>query len=195
MTELAALVARRLCHDFAGPVGAISTALELLEHDDNPEILALIRESARGLSASLRLYRVILSPGETALSNVEARQLLADWIRTRNRIELDWQVAAEQLEVDAASTLLGLALIASEALARGGTLVVGDDFVEADGPSLRLDADVRESLDGASASGTPRAALVRLVLSNAKVGGRRVTLASSAPVLRLQFDQTAVEPA
>ena len=186
MTELAGLVARRLCHDFAGPIGAISTALDLLEDDNNSEILGLIRDSARGLAASLRLYRVVLSPSETPLANHEARNLLADWVAARNAVTLDWQVTADLLDPTTAATLLGLALMAGEALTRGGTLTVGDDFVEADGPSLRLDQDVHEAIGGTSDAMTPRAALARLVLANAGADGQRVAMSAATPTLRLR---------
>jgi histidine phosphotransferase ChpT len=186
MTELAGLVARRLCHDFAGPIGAISTALDLLEDDNNPEIRGLIRDSASGLAAALRLYRVILSPSEAPLANHEARALLADWVSARNAVTLDWQVSGEQIAAPAAATLLGLALVACEALTRGGKLTVGDDFVEADGPNLRLNRDVHDAIGGASGALTPRAALTQVVVANAGVDGQRVAMTAVPQTLRLR---------
>lgn len=186
MTELAGLVARRLCHDFAGPIGAISTALDLLEDENSPEIRGLIRDSARGLAASLRLYRVILSPSEAPLANHEARHLLADWVSARNSVALDWQVSGEHLAPARAATLLGLSLIACEALARGGTLTVGNDYVEADGPNLRLDRDVHDAIGGGTGALTPRAALARVVVANAGVDGQRVALSAVTQTLRLR---------
>ena len=189
MTELAGLVARRLCHDFAGPIGAISTALDLLEDDNNDEIRGLIRDSARGLAASLRLYRVILSPSDAPLANHEARNLLSDWVVARNAVALDWQVTAEQLAPAMAATLLGLALIACEALTRGGRLTVGADFVEAEGASLRLDREVHNAIEGNTSSPTPRAALARLVLANAEADGQRIAITMVPQTLRLRVTQ------
>jgi len=188
MTELAGLVARRLCHDFAGPIGAISTALDLLEEDSNNEILGLIRDSARGLAASLRLYRTVLSPGDGALANHEARHLLSDWIAARSGVVLHWQVEGDQLEAMRAATLLGLAVVACEALTRGGTLTVGNDFVEVDGANLRLDREVQNALGGATTATTPRAALARLVVANADADGQHVSVGGTANLLRLRID-------
>lgn len=189
MTELAGLVARRLCHDFAGPIGAISTALDLLEEDSNSEILGLIRDSARGLSASLRLYRVVLSPGESAVANHEAQHLLVDWAATRNGITIDWQVASDQLEALRAATLLGMALIACETLTRGGKLVVADQFVETEGANLRIDREVQAALGGETTATTPRAALARLVLANAIADGQRIAMTIGPQTLRLHIHE------
>lgn len=187
MSELASLVARRLCHDFAGPIGAIATAVELLAVEDNAEIRGLISESARGLAAALRLYRVILAPGDTPIAAHEAEVLLRGWVSTREGLALDWQVPAGLIDAPHVATLLGLALIACEALSRGGTLVVSEDHVAAEGPNLRFDTEIKDAFAGnaLSVGSSPRASLARLVVAHTENGGGMVHVHHSGTELRL----------
>jgi histidine phosphotransferase ChpT len=191
MSELAGLVARRLCHDFAGPIGAIATAVELLAMEDNAEIRALIGDSARGLAAALRLYRVILAPGDSPLASHEAEALLRGWVVTREGLSLDWQVPPGLIEAPHVATLLGLSLIACEALSRGGTLVVGEDHVAAEGPNLRFDNEVSDAFSGAAAGSSPRASLARLVVAHTENRGGAVHVQHSGTELRLHHRRTA----
>jgi histidine phosphotransferase ChpT len=186
MSELASLVARRLCHDFAGPIGAIATAVELLAIEDNAEIRGLIGDSARGLAAALRLYRVILAPGDTPMAVHEAETLLRGWVATHEGLALDWQVPPGVIDAPHAATLLGLALIACEALSRGGTLVVGDDHVAAEGPNLRFDNEVRDAFTSTGYGQSPRASLARLVVAHTENGGGSVDVSHSGNELRLR---------
>jgi histidine phosphotransferase ChpT len=189
MSELASLVARRLCHDFAGPIGAIATAVELLAVEDNAEIRGLIGDSARGLAAALRLYRVILAPGDTPVTSHEAETLLRGWVDTREGLSLDWQMPPGLIDAPHVATLLGLSLIACEALSRGGTLVVSEDHVAAEGPNLRFDSEVRDAFSGTGTVGTtgssPRASLARLVVAHTENGGGAVHVHHSGTELRL----------
>jgi histidine phosphotransferase ChpT len=194
MSELASLVARRLCHDFAGPIGAIATAVELLAAEDNAEIRGLIGDSARGLAAALRLYRVILAPGDAPMATHEAEALLRGWVSTRDGLSLDWQVAPGLIDAPHAATLLGLALIACEALSRGGTLVVGDDHVVAEGANLRFDNEVREAFSGAGTTSNPRASLARLVVAHTENGGGAVQVHHNGTQLRLHHRRTPAPP-
>lgn len=187
MTEFAALVARRLCHDFAGPVGAIATAVELLGSDDDHEVRALIGDSARTLAASLRFYRVILSPGDAVLTTHEMRELLESWLRGRDGLELDWAVTGAEVDGARASTLLGLSLLAAEALPRGGTLHVGNDQVDAHGPRVRLDPDVARGLSGDDRDPSPRSALARLIEAHAAAAGLGITTAAGDQDLAMRL--------
>ena len=192
MTELAALVARRLCHDFAGPIGAISTAVEMLGGNDDAEVRALIGDSARGLSASLRLYRVVLAPGSGSMAAHELATLLRNWTDSREAVTVDWAVTAGEFEPARAATLLGLALIASEALPRGGGVHVTDRAVVATGAQLRLDPAAAAALGTggtADPGGTaaPRAGLARLVAANAAAAGMAIGVEAGPGKLTLSF--------
>ena len=156
MTDLAALVAMRLTHDLAGPLGAVSTGIDLLDGGD-PEIRALIADGTAAAVASLRLHRFILAPtGDATL----AQGLLAAWIATREGITLDWRTPP-----DAADIALGLAMTAVEAARRGGTLVV-DGLVVMFTPAPALDTSVTAALEGDRVT-IPRAALAGILHATA----------------------------
>ena len=57
--RLAELLAARLCHDFAGPLGSLAGALEIAADDPDGagEALAIASESASALAGRVRLYR------------------------------------------------------------------------------------------------------------------------------------------
>ena len=117
--DLATLFAMRLTHDLAGPLGAVSTGVDLLDGGD-PEVRSLIADGATAAVASLRLHRFIVAPPDDASV---AYGVLAAWVATREAVTLDWRAAPS-----AAAIVLGLAMTAAEAARRGGTLTVdGDD--------------------------------------------------------------------
>lgn len=170
MTDLARLVAMRLTHDLAGPIGAIATAVELLDGGD-PEIRELISDGAAAAVASLRLHRFILAPPEDA---GPARRLLAAWIATRDGLLLDWQAGV--LDSATAAIVLGLAMCAGEAAPKGGLLDVSDGGVTLTAATVRLDPDVAAALDGAPVA-IPRAALAGLLHAAAAAAGLAITVA------------------
>ena len=81
------------------------------------------------------------------------------------RIELGWMVAAEKLPKDAVKLLLNLALLAGDALVRGGRLDVGAEnrdgevelVIRAEGPRILLDPALRETLVNGSSGSTVEA--------------------------------------
>lgn len=184
MTAMARLVARRLCHDMAGPIGAIATAVDLLGDDNDGEIRALIGDSARGLTASLRLYRYTLAPGDAQVATHDMRLALRDWLMVRENVILDWQITAAEHSAELAARVLGLSMIAAEALNRGGTLRISDDHIIANGPVIRLHEDVRMALIGHANSPSPAAALALLLMTDAQFP---ISLTESANELCLDF--------
>ncbi|UAJ08665.1 histidine phosphotransferase family protein [Glacieibacterium megasporae] len=142
MTTLAALVAMRLTHDLAGPIGAISTGIDLLD-DGDPELRALIADGAASAVASLRLHRFVLAPPEDA---TPAQGLLAAWLKTRDATTLDW--AADPRDAAHAAQLLGLAMCAAEAAPAGGRIAVDDGGVTLSGAKVRLDDAVAAAFAG-----------------------------------------------
>jgi len=87
------------------------------------------------------------------------------------RTTLGWLVEAEALPKPAIKVLLNLALIANEALVRGGTLDVGAEenggpieiVVKIEGPKILLDPDLRRTLTDGTDDVTARAAAAWLV--------------------------------
>ncbi len=167
--DLAALVAMRLTHDLAGPLGAVATAIDLLDGGDH-EIRALIADGAATAVASLRLHRFILSPTDDGSS---AHGILAAWVAQREGVTLDWRAAPTTPAV-----VLGLAMTATESSRRAGTLTVDGDAVSF-APAPTLDPAIVAGLSGAGVT-TARGSLAALLHADAVRRGGAIAIANVA---------------
>ncbi len=161
--DLAALLCSKLCHDLLSPVGAISNGLELLADETEPEMrqrcLDLIAESATSSANKLKYYRLAFGAaggfGDEVDPN-EAKELVQSLVGPASRIELGWVLGNDPLPKKAIKVLLNLALIAREALVRGGNLDIGAErgsegvevVVRAAGDRIVMDESVRRALEG-----------------------------------------------
>jgi len=161
--DLAALLCSKLCHDLLSPVGAINNGLELLEDETDPEMrdrcLDLLADSARVSADKLKYFRLAFGAaggfGEEVDPN-EAKQLIEALLGNDGKITLGWAVQAHTLPKKAIKILLNLALIAKEALVRGGQLDVGAEqgdtgievVIRAAGQKVVLDDGIRSALEG-----------------------------------------------
>jgi histidine phosphotransferase ChpT len=173
--DLASLLCSRLCHDLLSPVGALNNGIELLADEQDPDMrercLELLAESARASANKLKFFRLAFGAGGgfgDEIETREARSALEGIYGPEKRIELGWMVPGDQLPKGAVKLLLNLAMIAGDALVRGGRLDVGaergDEGIElvirAEGPRVLVDPKLRETIVKGSAGGTvePRAA-------------------------------------
>jgi histidine phosphotransferase ChpT len=161
--DLAALLCSKLCHDLLSPVGAINNGLELLEDETDPEMrdrcLDLLADSARASAGKLKYFRLAFGAAGGFGDDVdpaEAKQLVESLVGDQGKITLGWAVQSGTLPKKAIKILLNLALIAREALVRGGQLDVGAEqgdngievVVRAEGPKIALDDGIRAALEG-----------------------------------------------
>lgn len=161
--ELASLLCSRLCHDMLSPVGALSNGLELLADEKDPEMrrkcFELLEQSAKISADKLRFFRLAFGAagGFGEMVPVQEPRALVDALVGNNgRITANWALAGESLPKPAVKTLLNLALIAIEALVRGGTLDIAAEFrdgaselvVRASGPRIAFDPVIGQALDG-----------------------------------------------
>ena len=151
--RLPAALAARICHDIAGPLGALSATLELLAEDGDPEALAIARESATMLSARLRLLRAAWAE-EVEVPGTRVMQILAGGLPNAERLRV-----TISLDADMAPSLrrlgLNLLLLASASLPRGGDITLGS---RPDGLLLTIggrDAAWPASLAACAASPSP----------------------------------------
>lgn len=180
MTELAALVARRLCHDLAGPTGAIATVVEMMQDGvADPELNSLLADSSATLLATLRLHRFVLGGGDSS----DYRACFAAWIATREGIEPHW-AGDHQLAPAAAALLLGLAMIAAEAAQGAATLTVGETTATITAARLNLDPQIASALAGNAAT-TSKAALAAVLYLAAAGQGRRLVVDAGPARLEL----------
>lgn len=191
--DLASLLCSRLCHDLLSPVGALNNGLELMGDEQDPEMrekcLELLADSARASAAKLKFFRLAFGAaggfGEE-IDTREARAALEGLFTPERRIELGWMVADAKLPKDAVKLLLNLALIAGDALVRGGRLDVGGErsgrgielVIRAEGQRILLDPTLRETLVRGSSGGTvePRAAGAWLAHGLASQAGGTIRL-------------------
>ena len=130
--DLASLLCSRLCHDLMSPVGALNNGIELLADETDPEMrekcLELLADSARASANKLKFFRLAFGAaggfGEE-IDTHEAQTALEGLFGPERRIELGWVVSADKLPKDAVKLLLNLALLAGDALVRGGRLDIG----------------------------------------------------------------------
>jgi histidine phosphotransferase ChpT len=173
--ELASLLCSRLCHDLLSPVGALNNGIELLADEQDPEMrercLELLAESARASANKLKFFRLAFGAGGgfgDEIDTREAKTALEGIYGADKRIELGWMVSDDKLPKGSVKLLLNLAMIAGDALVRGGRLDVGAErrggalelVIRAEGPRILLDPKLRETIAKGHSDGEvePRAA-------------------------------------
>jgi histidine phosphotransferase ChpT len=173
--DLASLLCSRLCHDLLSPVGALNNGLELMADEQDPEMrekcLDLLNESARASANKLKFFRLAFGAAGgfgDMIDTLEAKLALEGLFAAEGKVTLGWMVEGDELPKGAVKLLLNLALIAGDALVRGGRLDVGAEegpgglelVIRAEGPRILVDPALRETIVSGSAGGTvePRAA-------------------------------------
>jgi histidine phosphotransferase ChpT len=200
--DLASLLCSRLCHDLLSPVGALNNGIELMADEQDPEMrercLELLAESARASAAKLKFFRLAFGAaggfGEE-IDTREARQALEGLFGAEKKITLGWMVSADKLPKDAVKVLLNLALVAGDALVRGGQLDIGAErggsgteiVIRAEGPRLLLDPNLRATLErGTAGTIEPRAAGAWLAHALIQEAGGKLQLSpADSPVLMI----------
>lgn len=160
--DLASLLCSRLCHDLLSPVGAMNNGLELLADENDPEMqkrcMELLAESAASAANKLKFFRLAFGAAGGFGPHVdpkEAKAVIQGMLR-KDRTELQWAVPDVLMPKNAVKILLNLALIANEAMVRGGTLQIGaevrDDEAEivigGTGPKIIFDEKIKSALLG-----------------------------------------------
>jgi len=192
--EFASLLCSRLCHDLLSPVGALNNGIELLADEHDPEMrarcLELLAESARASANKLKFFRLAFGAAGgfgDSVDTREARAAIEGLFGGEGRIQLGWMVDEPQMSKAALKVMLNIALIAGDALVRGGSLDVGAErngagfeiVVRAEGSRIVLDPELKKVLVGETPEDevAPRAAAAWLVHCLVEEGGGRVQIA------------------
>ena len=195
--DLASLLCSRLCHDLLSPVGALNNGLELVADEQDPDMrercMDLVAESAKSTANKLKFFRLAFGAAGGFGDEVdtgEARVSVEGLYGVDKRIELGWMVADDKMAKGAVKLLLNLAMIAGDALVRGGRLDIGAEkrggalemVIRAEGPRILLDPKLRETIALGSSGGEvePRAAGAWLAHSLAKQAGGTIQLSDPA---------------
>jgi histidine phosphotransferase ChpT len=188
---LAEQLARRLCHDLSGPLGALMGVLELASQEmPGSETLTVAEDTARQLAARLRLLRAAWG-GDGLPPTVGDLQALAGGLPQR-RITVDTSAlgAERTLAPPLARVLVNVVLLAAEALPAGGRVTLADpggtDVVVAiEGPNAAWPSGLLSTLadpDAAVAAlESPRHLQAPLTALTARAGGVRLSLLHGGP--------------
>jgi histidine phosphotransferase ChpT len=181
------------------PVGALNNGIELMADEQDPEMkercVELLADSARATANKLKFFRLAFGAGggfADLIDANEARIALEGIFGAERRIELGWMVAPEKLSKGAMKLLLNLAMIAGDALVRGGRLDVGAETtgagleiaIRGEGPKVVLDGGIRDVLTSASSQGAeiePRAAGAWLATALAAEAGGTIRVSEPGP--------------
>jgi len=173
--DLAQTLCTRLCHDLAGPFGAVSSGAELLREDGaqaDAEVISLLAGSAASASVRLRLMRAAMgTPTGRDLDPDGTHALLAQYLTAsggRRAPTLDWIITPKgqpsPSDRPLTQVILNLCLVLLDAVPRAERLSVDAQTLRAttmraSGPGpIRtepLDA-LRAALDGAPPPTDPR---------------------------------------
>ena len=191
--DLASLLCSRLCHDLLSPVGALNNGIELLADEQDPDMrercLELLSESARASANKLKFFRLAFGAGGgfgEEIDTREARAALEGLYGAEKGIELGWMVEDDKMPKGAVKLLLNLAMIAGDALVRGGRLDAGAErrngslemVIRAEGPRILLDPKLRDTIAAGHSGGEvePRAAGAWLAHTLAAEAGGTIQL-------------------
>ena len=161
-SSLAALLSARICHDLISPIGALGTAIEVLDDETNTEMhedaMGLVRLSSKQAGAKLRFLRLAFGAGGSAPGIIgvnELKTLIADMYEG-GKATLSWGDSVDGIEKNAARLLLNLTMLAVQAVPRGGDIKITATqangattlSLAATGSKSRLDANVEKTLAG-----------------------------------------------
>ena len=200
--DFASLLCSRLSHDLLSPVGALNNGLELLADETDPAMrercMDLLAESARTSANKLKFFRLAFGAAGGFGEMVDAREAkiaIEGLFAANKRLTLAWLVEDDMLPKAAIKVLLNLAMIAGDALVRGGTLDIGGESnagqveiaIKIEGPRILLDPELRRTLvDGEGSEGvTSRAAAAYLVHTMVAQGKGRVQVSEPADAVMI----------
>ena len=157
--ELAALLASRLCHDIISPVGAVQSGLELLdEMPDDPESMALVRNSTKSAVAKLQFARLAYGSSGSTSAQIDLgdAKSVAEGFMSFERAELSWSGERAYVPKNIAKLVLNHVVIANASVPRGKEVRVDIERLEPDvrivmtarGTPLRVPAKFRALLAG-----------------------------------------------
>ena len=142
-TDLAQLLASRICHDLISPVAAVGNALELLEEGEElcQDSLALLKTGAKIAAAKLTFMRAAFGAGKVLPEQMSFKDLETIFNAFLQEGKISHRFSGDSEKVfnrEEGRVLLNMILALSEALPRGGNLTI---TAEADNFTLTAEGD------------------------------------------------------
>lgn len=175
--DLAALLVSRVCHDLAGPVGAVMNGLEVLADEDDEksreQALKVILSAAEQATAKLQFARLAFGASSSRGDFVPAGDVhyALEKLFAGGKTKLEWRAPDLHLTKREAKVLAGLSALASECLRYGGTVIVSGESdggvrlnVRAQGRDAKLPDEFRATLLGAASEFIDGRAVLPLML-------------------------------
>lgn len=198
--DFASLLCSRLCHDLLSPVGALNNGLELMADETDPDMrqrcFELLEQSARTSANKLKFFRLAFGSaggyGDT-ITTQEARSAIEGLLNERTA--LGWMIEAHELPKTAVKILLNMALVAVDAMVRGGQLDIGAEsnpngveiVIRASGDKIVIDPEIKGALEGGVADSEITARTAAAAMTNRLViaGGGQIMVSSEPNLLML----------
>jgi histidine phosphotransferase ChpT len=161
-TDLASLISSRICHDLINPIGALNTAIEVLDDTSSEEMhedaLRLIKLAASQASAKLSYLRIALGSNSTSkgVMNLEKLKFLTENMFNTDKHRFYWAASELKLEKNIARILLNILILATQSVPRGGQIAIEIEekseqinlVISATGIKSKLDKQTEDALKG-----------------------------------------------
>ncbi|HEY1632964.1 MAG TPA: histidine phosphotransferase family protein [Rhizomicrobium sp.] len=144
--DFAALLVSRVCHDLVSPVGAVVNGLEVLEDERDAtmraDALKLVASSADQAAARLQFARIAFGAAGSAGAELDLNEVgrTVTGMTLGGKVQIDWRAAHVNWPKDWAKLLMNATLLATDALPRGGMVVV-ETSVDSAAPSFAIRAN------------------------------------------------------
>lgn len=127
--SLALLIASRICHDLASPIGAIDNGVEVLSDNNqnglHADAVALTKGAVTTATARLQLFRMAFGAGTgEIIAGSELATTMTQYFEG-GRIAFEWRAARIELPRPIMRIVALMVLSAQSTLLRGGKLNVG----------------------------------------------------------------------
>lgn len=126
-------ITQKICHDLATPIGALRLGIEHMEENELTPILLSSLETA---TTRIDVFRQLFSQNNDTIDSQRIGKLLHAYLGAKN-ITLDTTGDAKGV---LARMMLGLGIVACEALPRGGKVFIdfNELLLECDGPIIHM---------------------------------------------------------
>ena len=161
-TDLASLISSRICHDLISPIGALNTAIEVLDDTESKEMhedaLKLIKLAASEASAKLSFLRIALGTNSTSkgVMKLDKLKLITENMFNTEKFSFNWDVSEIKLEKSIARILLNILMLSIQSIPRGGKVTIKIEeksdklklVTSANGIKSRLDKQTEDAFKG-----------------------------------------------
>lgn len=193
--QFASLLSSRLCHDLVNPAGALSTALDVLANDSDPDMLShaksLMNESSARLLAVIEFSRLAYgASGGDGHLDTESLRTVSEKLFAFLKPELVWNLAPGSFEKADARVLLNLLLSCERIAPRAGSVVTVDPagalfMITAAGKRAAVPDDMATVLQGEGDTQEPKLMPAQLAQRLAALSGKRIVMENGEEQARL----------